>query len=116
MFYSATALLAKYNHRLKVDQGSHPLTYHALIYYFLDNDKKLTKHILEQYKQAEEEASELLQTAEQKAREQVEQLKFELSKRREFTYEMGKIAEKGKAQTSINRAKEFLALVKELIL
>ncbi len=116
MFYAGTALLAKYNHRLKIDQGVHPLTYHALVYYFLDNDKKLSKHILEQYQQAENEAAELLQAAEQEAREQIETIKFELSKRREFTYEMGKIAERNKAETSIKRAESFLMLIKELIL
>ena len=115
MFYAVTSLLAKYNHRIKVEQGLHALTYHALVYYFLDLDKKLAKHIIEQYQQAELEASELLQTAEQKAREHIEKVKFELSKRREFTYEMGKIAEKSKAETSIKRAEEFLTLVKEMI-
>ena len=116
MFYAGTALLAKYNHCLKIDKGVHPLTYHALVYYFLDNDKKLSKHILEQYQQAENEAAELLQAAEQEAREQIETIKFELSKRREFTYEMGKIAERNKAETSIKRAESFLMLIKELIL
>lgn len=115
MFYAGTALLAKYNHRIKGEQGIHSLTYHALIYYFLDNDKKLSKHILGQYKQAEEEAGELLQTVEQKARDHIEQVKFELAKRREFTYEIGKVAERAKAETSIRRAEEFVTLVKELI-
>lgn len=116
MFYAATALLAKYGHRLKVERGTHYLTYHALVYYFLDDDKKLTKHILEQYQSAEREAEELLQLAERKAGEKVEQINFELTKRREFTYEMGKIAEKNKAETSIKRAEDFLTLAKELIL
>jgi len=116
MFYAATSLLAKYNHRIKVEQGLHSLTYHAVVYYFLDNDKKLTKHIIEQYKLAELEASELLQTAEQRARNHIEQVNLELSKRRTFTYEMGKIAEKNKAETSIKRSEEFLTLVKEMIL
>ena len=116
MFYAATSLLAKYNHRIKGEQGIHVLTYHALIYYFLDNDKKLSKHILEQYRQAGEEVVELMQIAEQQAREKIEQVKFELGKRREFTYEMGRIAEKAKAETSLRRAEEFLTLVKELIL
>ncbi len=116
MFYAATSLLARYNHRIKGEQGIHMLTYHALVYYFLDNDRKLSKHLLEQYRQAGEEASELLQIAEQQAREKVEQVRFELSKRREFTYEIGKIAEKAKAETSLRRAEEFLTLVKELIL
>ncbi len=116
MFYAATALLAKFNHRIKAEQSIHSLTYHALVYYFLDHNKKLTKHVLERYREAEEEAEELLQIAERKAREHVEVVKFELSKRREFTYEMGKIAERNKAETSIKRTEEFLTLVKEIIL
>ena len=116
MFYAATALLAKHNHSLKAEQSIHSLTYHVLVYYFLDNDKKLSKHFLEQYKQAEEEAAELLQIAEQEAREKIESVKFELTKRREFTYQMGKVAEKNKAETSVKRAESFLTLVKELIL
>lgn len=116
MFYSATALLAKYNHRIKTIQSIHQLTYHALVYYFLDCDKKLTHHILEQYRFTEQHAAELLQIAEQKAREQIEKIKLELTKRGEFTYDMGKIAERSKAETSIKRAQEFLTLVKELML
>ncbi len=116
MFYAATALLAKHSCRINVEQGKHSLTYHALVYYFLDLDKKMTKHIIEQYQEAELEASQILQIAEQKAREHIEKVKFELSKRREFTYEMGKIAEKDKADTSIKRAQEFLTLVREMIL
>ena len=115
MFYAATALLAKYGYKIRNEQGIHSLTYHALVYYFLDNDQKLTKHILEQYHAAEKEAEELLQLAEQKAKDNIEQVKFELTKRREFTYEMGKIAEKNKAETSIKRAESFLTLVKELV-
>ena len=30
MFFAATALLAKYNHKINVEQGIHKLTYHAL--------------------------------------------------------------------------------------
>ena len=66
----------------------------------------ITDKNIEQYHLAGEEASQLLQTAEQKAREKIETVGFELSKRREFTYGMGKIAEKNKAQTSLERAKE----------
>lgn len=116
MFYAAISLLAHFGKRIKIEQGIHKIIYHALIYYFLDNDKKLTKHIIEQYKQAENDAEALLQIAEFKAREQIESVKFELDKRKEFTYEMGKTAEENKAQTSIKRAEEFLTLIKEIIL
>lgn len=116
MFYAATSLLAHFDKRIKVDQGIHKIMYHALVYYFLDNDKKLTRYIIEQYKQAESDAESLLQIAELKARYHIEKIKFELDKRKEFTYEMGKTAEENKAQTSIKRAEEFLTLVKEIIL
>ncbi|MDY6788470.1 MAG: hypothetical protein SVV03_00755 [Candidatus Nanohaloarchaea archaeon] len=115
MFYNATALLAHYGHRLKTRHSIHSHTYHALVYYFLDNDQKLTKHILEQYREAGKEASEILQTAEEEAREHVEEVKYERNKRHEFTYEMGKQAEKRKADTSIERAQKFQTLVKELM-
>lgn len=116
MFYAATALLASYGHKIKTDHSIHALTYHALVYYFLDCDKKIAKHILEQYVIAGREASELLQTAEKEARELVQNVKREMGKRRDFTYEMGMIAEKNKAETSAKRAMEFLTLVKELML
>ena len=114
MFYAATSLLAHCGHRIKTNQGIHKITYNALVYYFLDNDKKLTKHILREYKKAEQDAENLLQIAEREARNRVEQVKHEIKKREEFTYFMGMIAEEDKAITSINRAKEFLTLVKEL--
>lgn len=115
MFYAATALLAKYNHRIKKEQGLHMLTYHALVYYFLDNDKKMAMHLLEQYKYAEEESLELLQMAEEKAKQQIENIKLELEKRRIFTYEMGVFAEKKKAETSLKRAQEFVTGVKQML-
>lgn len=116
LFYAATALLASQGHKIRTDHSIHALTYHALVYYFLDCDKKIAKHILEQYVIAGKEASELLQTAEEEAREHVQNVRREMGKRRDFTYEMGMIAEKNKAETSARRAKEFLTLVKELML
>jgi uncharacterized protein (UPF0332 family) len=116
MFYAATALLAFFSNKIKTDYGIHALTCHALVYYFLDCDKKLTKHILEQYSIAERESSELLRTAEEEARNSIESVRLEMGKRRDFTYEMGMIAIKSKAETSEKRAREFLTLVKELML
>ncbi len=116
MFYAATALLASYNHKINREQGKHTLTYHALVYYFLDCDRKIAKHMLEQYSIAERQASGLMQSVEAKAREKIELVKQELSNRGDFTYEMGKVAEKSIAETSIRRAMEFLTLAKELIM
>ena len=115
MFYAAVSLLAHSGKRINTDLGIHKLVYHALVYYFLDNDQKLTKHILEQYQKAQEDAEALLQKAETRAREHIETVKFELKKRKEFTYEMGKIAEENKANSSLKRAEEFMTLVKEMI-
>jgi uncharacterized protein (UPF0332 family) len=116
MFYTATALLAFHGHKIKSEQGIHALTYNALIYYFLDNDKKLEKHILEKYRQVEKEAAELLQLAQEEARGQIERVKYEMEKRRIFTYYMGVSAEKSKAHTSFQRAKEFITLAKEMMI
>jgi uncharacterized protein (UPF0332 family) len=113
MFYAATALLAFHNHKIKSEQSIHALTYNALIYYFLDDDKKIEKHILERYEQAQKEASELL--AKQEAESHVEKVRFEMDKRKTFTYNMGVSAEQSKANTSFERAKEFLTLVKEMM-
>jgi hypothetical protein len=94
----------------KSEQGIHALTYNALIYYFLDNDKKIEKHIIENYNEIERSASEIL------ARDRIETIKYEMEKRKVFTYNMGINAEKSKAETSLKRAKEFLTLIKELTL
>ncbi|MBT7903459.1 hypothetical protein HN587_06370 [Candidatus Woesearchaeota archaeon] len=118
MFYSATALLAYYNHKINTTIGIHTLTFHALVYYFLIEDKKFEKHFLDSYSQAKDEAEELMNISEsqQNAEKLVESYKFESEKRKKFTYEMGQIAKHTKAETSLKRAQEFFKLVQELIL
>ena len=108
MFFAATALLAKYNHQIKTDAGIHKLTYHAIVYYFVFDDNKLEKHFIEQYKDAVEEAEELLQLSEKKTSTMISDLNNELVKRKRFTYDLGEIAEKKKAKTSFERAKSFV--------
>lgn len=115
MFFAATALLAYFKHKIDSEIGIHRLTYHALVYYFLIDDNKLQKHFLEEYKDLYEKAEELLQTSEEKATEMIRHFKFEQKKRNEFTYEMGKIAEKQKAKTSLERAEEFVLEIRKLI-
>lgn len=115
MFFAATTLLAYFNHKINVEVGIHKLTYHALIYYFLIDDNKLQKHFIEQYKEAFEEAEELLQISEEKAVEMLENFSFEISKRKKFTYDEGLIAERNKAKTSLERAEKFLFEVKRII-
>ena len=52
MFFAATALLAKFGHRIKTDVGIHKTTYHALVYYFIKENSKIKRQIVEEYVQA----------------------------------------------------------------
>jgi len=115
MFYSATALLAHFNKSIKSEIGIHKLTYHALVYFFLLENNKLQKHFIEKYKDQFDDAEQLLQISDDKASTFLENLKFEHEKRTQFTYEMGKIAEENKAKTSLERAEEFVAEVRNLM-
>ena len=115
MFFAATSLLAYFNHKIDSDVGIHKLTYHALVYYFLLDDNKLQKHFIEQYKESYENAEELLQISGDKAIELVEHFHFEHNKRTTFTYELGSIAERNKANTSLKRAEEFLIEIRGIV-
>lgn len=107
MFFAATALLAKYNHKIDADAGIHKLTYHALVYYFIKQESKFKWYLIEEYKEAIKDAEELLQLSEKKLKELVADFGFELEKRKTFTYDIGKDAERNKALTSYTRAKNF---------
>ncbi|OGJ19900.1 hypothetical protein A3K73_08075 [Candidatus Pacearchaeota archaeon RBG_13_36_9] len=107
MFFAATALLAKYNHKIDADAGIHKLTYHTLVYYFIKEESKFKWHLIEEYKEAIKDAEELLQLSEKKLKELVTDFGFELEKRKTFTYDLGKDAERNKALTSYIRAKNF---------
>lgn len=115
MFFAATALLAKHNHKINVDQGIHTLTYHALVHYFIKEDSKLKWQLMENYRDAVKEAEELLQITEKKLKELVIDLKLELTKRKTFTYDVGEEAERSKALTSYNRAKQFFQQIEWMI-
>ena len=79
------------------------------------DDNKLQKHFIEQYKESYDNAEQLLQISEEKAIEMVEHFNFEHTKRTSFTYEVGKIAERNKANTSLKRAEEFLIEVRNIM-
>lgn len=115
MFFAATAMLAHFNHKINVNSSIHKLTFHALIYYFLIDDKKIEKHFIEEYKETYEDAEELLQNSQGKAEEIVKNLDREREKRSRFTYEIGKVAEQKKAETSVTRAEEFLSEIMKII-
>ena len=115
MFFAATALLAKYNKKIDSEVSIHILTYHALVHYFVNEDNKLEKQFIEEYKNAVDEAEELLRISERKSFEFVNDFKNELEKRKIFTYNLGSIAEKNKAETSLKRAKSFVRVVENMI-
>jgi uncharacterized protein (UPF0332 family) len=115
MFFAATAILAKYNHKINVDVGIHKLTYHALVHYFIKEESKLKTQLMEDYSDAVKEAEELLQLSESKIRKLVEDFDFEQGKRKTFTYELGAVAERNKALTSHKRAKYFFQEIEQLM-
>jgi uncharacterized protein (UPF0332 family) len=115
MFFAATALLAEYGHKIDSETGIHKLTYHALVHYFVNEDKKIEKHFIEEYKDAVKEAEELLQLCESKAKTLVSDFGYEMSKRKEFTYDLGKIAEMRKAETSFERARNFVQIAEKMV-
>ncbi|MBU0629152.1 MAG: hypothetical protein KKC75_08245 [Nanoarchaeota archaeon] len=115
MFFAAISLLAKSGRAIKKEVGIHKLTYHALIHYFLIEDNKLEKYFIEGYKEAVQEAEELLQLSERKTEEFIRAFDNETSKRKMFTYDLGKTAEKIKAETSLLRAKKFVNEVEKII-
>ncbi|MFW6450433.1 MAG: hypothetical protein ACOCZ6_05245 [Nanoarchaeota archaeon] len=111
MFFAATALLAKYDKKISTEIGVHRLTYHAIVHYFVIEDNKLEKRFIENYRDLIEDAEEILQLAESKTEEFISSFHFEMSKRKKFTYNLGKNAERQKAKTSLERAKEFVKVV-----
>ncbi|MBU2561207.1 MAG: hypothetical protein KKD17_02835 [Nanoarchaeota archaeon] len=115
MFFAATALLAKFSHRIKTESGIHRLTYHALVHYFMKEENRLKKHFMEEYELAVDEAENILQLSENRIEKLVKDLDFEMAKRKEFTYEMGKIAEKSKAETSLSRARKFFIEIEKVM-
>ena len=114
MFFAATAALAKSGHKIKMETGIHSLTYHAMVHYFVAEENKLLKTLVEDYKDAVDEAKKTLQIGE-KVKEIIEDLNIELSKRKTFTYDLGESAERKKAEISLLRAKNFVSEVEKMV-
>ncbi len=112
MFYMARALLENECIKIKTELSIHAVTFDALVYYFYLTGK-LQKKFIEDFSEAKEEASEIL--GREKAKELVEDYFYEKKKRAIFTYEMGEIAMKNKAQTSLDRAKRFNEEIRKII-
>jgi hypothetical protein len=113
MFYMARALLENEGIKIKTEQSIHAITYNALVYYFYLT-KKIEKSLIEEFKQAGQEVSEIL--GKEKAKKLIEDYSDEKYKREKFTYEMGEIAMQNKAQTSLERAKKFNEQLRKMML
>lgn len=106
MFYMAGALLAKIGIKIKSSIGIHEKTFQALVYYFYLN-KKIAKHYIEEFKEAQEESEELLGMMQERVKDLMVKYDYEMDKRAKFTYNIGLKAKESKASTSLKRAVEF---------
>jgi uncharacterized protein (UPF0332 family) len=118
MFYAATAILAKQGTRT-TSQMVHKVTADALIHFFGSN-QKLAK-LLEQYEEAQAVGlelvgrEELMKRMKKKADELIIAYEGERKKRSKFQYDIGVQAKRGYAQTSLERAKDFVFEIGKLI-
>lgn len=114
MFYTANAALAKIGMKVS-DKIPHKVTQDALIVYFLKN-KRLAKSLLEDYKATKTEVLNLMNVNEEdllkefqiKAQELVATFGYQRRRRGEFQYEIKTRAKQQVAQTSLDRAKNFI--------
>ena len=91
------------------DKISHKVTSDALIV-FVRN--KLKKELIAEYEVIKEDALELMPS---KADSLLQSFDFEREKRSQFQYQMDEQIKKGKALTSLDRAKQFVFELKKLL-
>ena len=108
MFYIANATL--YDLELKVgNKIVHKVTSDSIIVHIRN---KLAKSLLEDYEKSKEEA---LQVAKLESEELLQNFDYEQTKRAIFQYRMTEQVIKGKAQTSLERAKKFIFQLRKII-
>ncbi|HVP92534.1 MAG TPA: hypothetical protein VMS94_02195 [Acidobacteriota bacterium] len=118
MFYAATAILAKQGIRA-TGQIVHKVTADALIHFFASNEK-LAK-LLEQYEEAQTVGlelvgrEELMKRMQKKADELIISYEGERKKRSKFQYDIGVQAKRGYAQTSLERARNFVFEIRKIL-
>ncbi len=112
MFYMARALLENSKITLKTDLSVHSVTFDAFVYYFYLTEK-LEKKLIEDFADAEQEASALL--GKEKAKTLINDYFHEKGKRADFTYELGFVALQHKAETSLQRATHFDEEMRKII-
>ena len=108
MFYTANAVLRKLGYKVG-EKIAHKVTADALIVYAR---QKLKDSLIEDYENTKEEATSL---AGLKADSLIESFDFEKNKRSKIQYTTDKIEKKGKAQTSLERAKEFIEEMRKFL-
>jgi len=118
MFYAATALLASQGMRA-TGQIVHKVTADALIHFFVSNEK--LARLLEQYEEAKTVGleligrEELMKSMQKKANELIIAYESERKKRSKFQYDIGVEVKRGYAQTSLERAKEFVFEISKIL-
>jgi len=108
MFYIANAVLLSLGYKVG-NKIAHQVTNDALIVLVLD---RLKKEMLEEYEQTRNDALEI---ASIKSDDVIHTYYQELDKRSKFQYNMLEQTKQSLAETSINRAKEFIFEMKKLI-
>ena len=108
MYYVANEVLYRCGYKIG-HKISHKITGDALIVFVRS---KLKERLLEEYEEAKGEAFEL---ANIKTNEIIESFDYERDKRSRFQYEMTDTIKKGKANTSLERAKRFVFEMKKLL-
>lgn len=106
MFYIANAVLYKKGWKVG-DTSAHAITANALIVHVR---KHLESSLLEGFAKAMSEAQSTM-----KANELLESFIQEKKKRGDFQYNMSLSLKRAKAETSFNRAKEFVLAIKSLL-
>jgi uncharacterized protein (UPF0332 family) len=109
MYYMANAVLYSLGYRVG-HRISHRITSDALIVFVRG---RLKERLLEDFEEARSEALEL---AGARADGIVESFDFERLKRSRFQYSMTEAVKRGKARTSLERAKEFSLEMEKLLM
>ena len=108
MFYSANAVLLHLGYKTQ-DKIAHKVTNDALIVFV---EKKLTKTLLDDYERIQEDALAIAGT---RAESIIETYAQELHKRSLFQYNMLEETKANKAETSLQRAIEFVFEMNRLL-
>lgn len=104
MFYMASAYLYKLGFKMS-HEICHQVTNEALI---VQGRHKIKKHFLENYNEEKEKALEISDN-------HLENYEREKVKRASFQYQTTEAIKKSKAETSLNRAKEFIEILREIL-